>query len=470
MKRIAFILAIVALGMTSCNKLDIQNPSEESSLETRMHHISIPASMDDDATKAVSFDGTTSNSTFSASEKVYVYNKTKSAILMGYLQPAKISSNGKKCDLQGELTGSISEDDVLLLLYNPKSVAVSKPDETYFYYLGQKGTQESVRDGAQAEVTVSSYSGNVLTTSTTAQFSYVQSMFRFQFAYDSNPINVETLLIESKNYALASKYYPLNTVIPYDYYSYSCMLETASTEPIYVAICFDESKGADDVLSFTVTDNKGKKYKGTRAAPAGGFKNGRYYYNASAIALQPAYFAATKDDIGKVIGSDGGIYDTQEDMWKARIDNIAIGMIAYVGSIDGVCEHGLAISLTDAYAYNATYAEATGNVIISSWENFHQVAGGTWRLPSEKDWQYILWGDYSETPVAKSIEAFNTKLGTVGTALVADDVDDENVNGYYWTSTLKDNNVKVIYYDGTSASIDESTKEKYWHVRACLAF
>ena len=459
MKRIAFILAIVALGMTSCNKLDIQNPSEESSLETRMHHLSIPASMDDDATKAVTFDGTTSNSTFSASEKVYVYNKTTNAILTGYLQPANISGDGKKCDLQGELTGSISENDVLLLLYN----AASKPDETYFYYGGQKGTQESVCDGAQAEVTVSSYAGSVLTTSTTAQFSYVQSMFRFQFAYGSNPINVETLLIESKNNALASEYHPLNTVIPYEYHSYSCMLETATTKPIYVAICFDESKSADDVLSFTVTDNKGKRYKGSRAAPTGGFKNGRYYYNTSAIALQPAYFAATKEDIGKVIGSDGGIYDTPEDMWNARIDNIAIGMIAYVGSIDGVCEHGLAISLTDAYAYNATYAEATGDVIIPSWATYHKVAGGTWRLPSEKDWQYLMWAYYAENPVAQNIEDFNTKLGTVGTALVAT----EN----YWTSTsIDDDKAKVIYFDGTFAGVVESQKDWYWHVRACLAF
>lgn len=165
-------------------------------------------------------------------------------------------------------------------------------------------------------------------------------------------------------------------------------------------------------------------------------------------------YTVTPDYVGKIMGADGVVYaDTDA---AAAAGTTAEAMIAYAGRIDGVCENGLAISLTDAYEYNATYAEATGAAIIPSWEAYHAVAGGTWRLPSEKDWQYMMWGYYTDSPVAAPV-------GTVKSALTG---------GYYWTSTgIDGDNAKGIYYDGTSnASIQSLAKTGTWHVRACLSF
>ena len=159
-------------------------------------------------------------------------------------------------------------------------------------------------------------------------------------------------------------------------------------------------------------------------------------------------------DVGKVIAADGKIYVDAAAATAAGTK--AEAMIAYVGKIEGVCANGLAISLTDVYEYNATYAEATGDVIISSWATYHPVSGGTWRLPSEADWQYMMWGYYTETPAAAPVGAIKSVL----------------TGGYYWSSTSVDaENAKVIYYDGTTnASVQSLAKTGTWHVRACLAF
>lgn len=141
----------------------------------------------DSQTRAVSFDGTTSTSTFAETERVYVYNVTTDEVLGGYLQPSDISADGKKCNLTGTLTGgTISNSDNLKLMYNLSYVSTNKTNDyyktnTYFDYNGQDGTQSGVLDGAEADVTVSSYTGGALTTTATASFRNVQSMFRFKF-------------------------------------------------------------------------------------------------------------------------------------------------------------------------------------------------------------------------------------------------------------------------------------------------
>ena len=178
--------------------------------------------------------------------------------------------------------------------------------------------------------------------------------------------------------------------------------------------------------------------------------------------VRPAYLSATAGDIGKVIGANGIIYDDAAAATAAS--TTAEAMIAFVDKIDGFCEHGLAISLTDVYEYNATFAEATGDVIISSWATYHPIAGGTWRLPSEADWQRMMWGYYTESPTAIDISTFQSILGVAGgTALVN--------KAYYWTSTGVDaENAKTVLYDNPIAGIQSVAKTGYYHVRACFSF
>jgi len=288
MKRTLSILVVIALGMmTACNKLD-NNTEPEAPV---VYSVNIPATIGGEpGTKAVTFDNSgatpTSNSTFEASEKVYVYNATTGKMLEGYLTPTGISADGKKCNLTGTLTGTISDGNSLTLLYNLTSYS-SNPTLCTYYYGGQNGTQSGVVDGATATVTASGdFAGGILTTAATASFQSVQSMFRFKFVDETSaPITVATLHIQSTGWDIAAYYMPLAAEgSRYNTKEMTVTPSTPTSDYLYGAICIREGE-TPSALEFTATDASGNEYKGTKTAPSGGFKNGRYYYNTSAITL-----------------------------------------------------------------------------------------------------------------------------------------------------------------------------------------
>ena len=102
------IAAALTAGFTACSNDDIT--IELPAVQT--YTVSIPASFGEGQTRAVSFDGTTTNSTFVSTEEIYVYNVTKDVVLSGHLQPTEISDNGKSCKLTGSLSGSVSNKAV----------------------------------------------------------------------------------------------------------------------------------------------------------------------------------------------------------------------------------------------------------------------------------------------------------------------------------------------------------------------
>ena len=280
MKRIIYILTIVALGMTSCDKFEIQIPVQETTNGAQVYHVSIPASMGTD-TKTVSFVGTTSTSTFSKSELVYVFNNNKGALLGGTLSPTNLSNGDKVCELTGDLNGTINESDELTLYYN----AVDLGFGLIFLYTIQNGTAEGVLDGATATVTVSSTSPSLSTTS--AHFNNLASMFRFKFKDETeNPITVHALTAYSKNVSLISQYMPL--AIPEQQYARGCVpihVTPPTAEYLYMSLFFDKDiSNSSDALTFIAEDNS-YLYLGEKTAPTGGFKNGKYYYNTTAIQL-----------------------------------------------------------------------------------------------------------------------------------------------------------------------------------------
>lgn len=174
----------------------------------------------------------------------------------------------------------------------------------------------------------------------------------------------------------------------------------------------------------------------------------------------PGYYAATAGDKGKVIGSDGNLYASKTEA-EAVSGVTAEAIIAYVGSVDGVCAHGLAISLTDIDASQLNYSQATGEYGMPAWIASHPIVGGSWRIPTEEDWQYMMWGYYVADPAATDISAFQTLLDT--SYLVT--------GGYYWTgSEVNADYAKAVLYDGTYAGLSNVEKTMYSHVRACLAF
>ena len=155
----------------------------------------------------------------------------------------------------------------------------------------------------------------------------------------------------------------------------------------------------------------------------------------------------------------------------------AVAMIAYVGNASD-CTNGLAIALEDVSSYTLTWKNSGSNnggktaaELCSAWNTSKAVTGGTWRLPSAKDWQYMFIGcgsgdSYSEpsSGMTRSYSGLASKLSTAGgTALQS---------GGYWSSTENSPGYYAwdLYFDGSNANF-HIVNEGYGDlVRACLAF
>lgn len=307
----ALLMGTMALSLTACSSEDniVNNIQQPAQGEVHTYTVSIPATFSDNAdTRGIEFDNTGATpaiiTKFVADEKVYVYNKTTSALLTGNLVVKNVSADKKSCELEGELTGTISADNEVALLYNLNEFNSTVSDVNDFYYkyaYTQDGTAEKCVDGAMATMKVKEIDASnnykmtfYATTDNTktqakAVFTNVQSMFRFQFAdatASTTPISVKTLNIQSKKLALADRYYPMaSTQYSLTGSGIDVTPATATDDYLYVALCINENRSSGDEFYFYVTDNGGNRYMGTKSAPTGGFKNGKYYYNTDPILL-----------------------------------------------------------------------------------------------------------------------------------------------------------------------------------------
>ena len=180
--------------------------------------------------------------------------------------------------------------------------------------------------------------------------------------------------------------------------------------------------------------------------------------------------------VGHVICTDGSTYATVSA--AATAGKTPVAMIAYVGSASD-CTHGLAIALEDVsskylkwIAYGDNNEGKTASQWCDGWNTSKPVTDGTWRLPSIKDWQYILLGcgasgSYSENPTSLSCSELAAKLSAAGgTALVTG-----YWEGNYWSSNEVDYNYKwSVNFDGSASFTDHSFNENDFRARACLAF
>ncbi len=155
------------------------------------------------------------------------------------------------------------------------------------------------------------------------------------------------------------------------------------------------------------------------------------------------------EHVGKVITSDGHIYDKVSDATAAG--ETAIAMIAYVGSNTGnsTYNHGLAVALKDAGTNNwnsagstaTSYSVAVPATVTSGW--FHG---------SKDQWTTIMGGTsgYNGT--------LNPKMTACGgTAL----------SGYYWSSSEYSSGNGWDFY---GAGWGNNGKSGSYNVRSCLAF
>lgn len=293
-KLFIYMLAL-STALTACTNDDNVACEQQSTqgAEARTYTVNIAATIagDDAQTRTVTFDNDatppTATGRFGTTENIYVYNETKGAMLDGLLHPTAISADGKHCQLTGTLTGTIDANDKLILAYNMNSLytlSATSLINCFFDYGSQKGTGAGIIDGGLTpSLTAVSLDGGVLTTQETATFAMQQAIFRLKFTDGTNAITVKSLLIESTGDDISVVYWPFLV----DHYSQNKIIvspTTPTSEYLYVSVCIKES-ATPTSLNFTVTDNNGYQYKGTKAAPSGGFKNGKYYYSSAATAL-----------------------------------------------------------------------------------------------------------------------------------------------------------------------------------------
>lgn len=203
------------------------------------------------------------------------------------------------------------------------------------------------------------------------------------------------------------------------------------------------------------------------------FVNGKYYEITVKMTKQVVGHALTSALVGEIIGSDGLAYAVADK------DNLpsgvtALAMVAYMGSASD-CTNGLAIALENVGTgmswdnSNKNNGDKTAAELCDAWNTSKPVTGGTWRLPSVVDWQYMLVGcgatetvnEDPSTSFYMSYSGMATKLTAVGgTALTS-----------FWTSTPRGSYAWYVNFPGDgNALIRTGSQSGTNGVRACLAY
>jgi len=466
---------MLAATVAACTVEDIKEQPEGPHTYT----MTVKASKGVD-TKALSLSGNTLNATWAGGETVTVKEgDTPLGTLTAYVDP----EDNAKATLKGNLNPAPSASGVELTLEFNSSGGFSSQNGTLSYI-------ESHTDYAKATTTVTIDGTNV--TGTPASFVNQNAIVKFALQDKSNsslltpnifkvsvmynftmqaPRGGSILLpIELKSYefTIDPSVYTSENALYFALPSWFYVKDKAkkALEDSYYAqyINIEEALGLI-YLEVTATDGD-DTYIYKRTDPGYPFVASKYYDITVKMTKQyRSMDKATANDVGKVIGANGKIYVNVAEAIAAG--TTAEAMIAYVGKVEEVCEHGLAISLTDVYEFQATLEQAQGDIIFPTWNSNHAVTGATWHLPTIKEWQYMLWGKVITE--STSIASFQTLLAAVGEELA--DVDPDGVN--FWTNTSGTSNTDyqtVIYRRGDFASVQETNAENYCHVRGCLAF
>ena len=427
-----YILAVVlfaASAFTACSN----NDEQANGTPVNTYTITVNATKGDDASsapsnRALALDDTKLNATWAAGEQVTVYNVTKSTELTGNLTA---QSAGASTTLTGTLTTSgIAVNDVLTLKFLSPN------------YTSQEGTLDYIAahcDYATATVTVSSISGNNITT-TAANFTNQQAIVKFSLKDNAkandNDLSATQLVVTADGTSY--------TVTP-----------TSATNELYVAV---PGFASQDVALAATVGNDTYTYTKTGVT----FDNGKYYTVSVKMSLVKTLAKtlanATADDIGKIVGTDGKIYNTANEATNPA------AMIAYISSKG----HGLAIALTDDGSdyFTTACSNAAGHTPT--------VTSFNWKMPSRTDWEHMftacgISGDgQGNNPLDWTNQGFRDKLTACGADIQADILTDNT----YWTGTdLGNGSAYVAIFSGTqSCSFQSDDKGTSFNVRAVLEF
>ena len=221
-----------------------------------------------------------------------------------------------------------------------------------------------------------------------------------------------------------------------------------SLDNIYVAMYGDIINGQPvSVIAKTATG----VYRKTAASVS--LASGKTYTSTGLALTSAAIENAVAGDIGKLVGADGNIYPNADIATAFGTSGVA--MIGYVGD-ESDCTHGVAVALDDENGKEKMkLSDAT-----TACAGKDAVPGGTWRLPSRKDWQYLFIGcgsnwTYTDSPSGSiDCSGLQSALDAAGGILMSD-------------RYICEEGARV---DFTDAWASFGFTSNPWYVRAVLAF
>ena len=221
-----------------------------------------------------------------------------------------------------------------------------------------------------------------------------------------------------------------------------------SLDNIYVAMYGDIINGQPvSVIAQTATG----VYRKTAASVS--LASGTTYTSTGLALTSAAITNAVAGDIGQLVGADGNIYPNADIATAFGTSGVA--MIGYVGN-ESDCTHGVAVALDDENGKAKMELSAATAACAAK----DAVPGGTWRLPSRKDWQYLFIGcgsswTYTDSPSGSiDCSGLQSALGAAGGILMSD-------------RYICEEGARV---DFTDASASFGFTSNPWYVRAVLAF
>ena len=394
--------------------------------------------------------GTTVSAEWATTDKVYVMKSFPSyTTATGTLSPTAAGTTAK---LSGQLSGvTFTKDDgINLFTYDPQNYDFSNPSS----YGGQDGTLKNIGekyDFCLGSGKVSAVDDGNITISLddNGKFGNMYAIVKFTLV---DKANTATKLKPSK---LTVKIGSTNS---FDVTPTAATWTANGDGVLYVAV---PDIGENDVtLTATVgTDTY------TCTATNQKFDTGKFYRITAQMEKPAKTLAqATTDDIGKIAGADGKIYATKAAAEAVATGN-AVAMIAYVGNASD-CSHGLAIALADE-------GDKTWSAAGTACSGKTTVTGGTWRLPSIKDWQYMFIcgasGIEIDESTSMSYSELASKLSTAGGVALQ-----EGTTSFYWSSKRDENDEEkacpVLLDESSAAWGGTRYMDNTYHVRACLAF
>lgn len=202
------------------------------------------------------------------------------------------------------------------------------------------------------------------------------------------------------------------------------------------------------------------------------------FYNADSksykVTCNKDMIVATAEDTGRMICTKGHIHKLEGETYcQAK----RVAMVAYVGD-QSDCAHGLAIAFKDINDEAGKLNWEGSKAYLATWEKNYPVTGGTWRMPTTDDFQYMAIGCGGTTPYISQL-SFGSRIDIAGLYEKMTEAGIADFSGFHWTATEHEINKSRVWE--VILRIDEKNKTtqlefnyygKDWNdaARYCLVF